>query len=79
MNLEFVPSAANFVLVRVGDGDKIFGALLPRPHRQHAQLQAAGVDSFPWERWIKNRRLIADCAARSREGPPSRLRTEAPP
>ncbi|HEY5743826.1 MAG TPA: histidinol-phosphate transaminase [Terrimicrobiaceae bacterium] len=30
LELEFVPSAANFVLVRVGDGDKIFDALLRR-------------------------------------------------
>jgi histidinol-phosphate aminotransferase len=30
MNLEFVPSYANFVLVRVGDGKKVFEALLRR-------------------------------------------------
>lgn len=30
MGLEYVPSAANFVLVRVGDGDAIFQALLRR-------------------------------------------------
>ena len=30
MNLRFVPSAANFVLVNVGDGTKIFRALLER-------------------------------------------------
>ncbi len=30
MNLEFVPSAANFVLVRVGDGAKVFGELQKR-------------------------------------------------
>ena len=30
MNLEFVPSHANFVLVRVGDGKKVFDALLRR-------------------------------------------------
>ncbi len=28
MGLEFVPSAANFVLVRVGDGDQVFAGLL---------------------------------------------------
>lgn len=30
MGLEFVPSAANFVLLRVGDGDAVFKALLKR-------------------------------------------------
>ena len=30
MGLEFVPSAANFVLLRVGDGDQVFQALLRR-------------------------------------------------
>ncbi len=30
MDLEFVPSQANFVLVRVGDGDAVFQALLKR-------------------------------------------------
>jgi histidinol-phosphate aminotransferase len=30
MDLEYVPSAANFVLVRVGDGDAVFQALLKR-------------------------------------------------
>ena len=30
MGLEFVPSAANFVLVRVGDGDAVFQSLLRR-------------------------------------------------
>jgi len=30
MNLEFIPSAANFVLVKVGDGPAIFRALLDR-------------------------------------------------
>ncbi len=30
MGLEFVPSHANFVLVRVGDGKKVFEALLRR-------------------------------------------------
>lgn len=30
MDLEFVPSSANFVLVRVGDGDRVFQALLQK-------------------------------------------------
>lgn len=30
MGLEFVPSLANFVLVRVGDGDEVFAALMRR-------------------------------------------------
>jgi histidinol-phosphate aminotransferase len=30
MGLEYVPSAANFVLVRVGDGDRVFQSLLRR-------------------------------------------------
>lgn len=30
LGLEFVPSAANFILVRVGDGDAVFGGLLKR-------------------------------------------------
>ncbi len=30
MNLEYVPSRANFVLVKVGDGDVIFDAMLRR-------------------------------------------------
>ena len=47
MQLEFIPSAANFVLVKVGDARAIiFKALLQRHHRARAQrLQVAGVDS----------------------------------
>jgi len=62
MNLEFVPSAANFVLVRVGDGDKIFEALLRRG------LIVRAMRSYKLPEWIRvsvgtmdqNRRLIAE-------------------
>ena len=30
MHLEYVPSRANFVLVKVGDGDAVFDAMLRR-------------------------------------------------
>jgi histidinol-phosphate aminotransferase len=30
MKLEFVPSAGNFILVRVGDGQRVFGELQKR-------------------------------------------------
>ena len=62
MSLEFVPSAANFVLVRVGDGDKIFQALLRRG------LIVRAMRSYKLPEWIRvsvgtmdqNRRLIAE-------------------
>ncbi|HVQ21627.1 MAG TPA: histidinol-phosphate transaminase, partial [Terrimicrobiaceae bacterium] len=47
MNLEFVPSAANFVLVRVGDGDKIFEALLRRG------LIVRAMRSYKLPEWIR--------------------------
>ena len=76
MNLEFVPSAANFVLVRVGDGDKIFEALLRRG------LIVRAMRSYKLPEWIRvsvgtmdqNRRLIAELRGLLAEGPPSSLR-----
>jgi histidinol-phosphate aminotransferase len=61
MNLRFVPGAANFVLVNVGDGAKIFRALLER----HIIVRALKGYSLP--QWIRisvgtmeqNRRCIA--------------------
>jgi histidinol-phosphate aminotransferase len=61
MNLRFVPGAANFVLVNVGDGPKIFRALLER----HIIVRALKGYNLP--QWIRisvgtmeqNRRCIA--------------------
>jgi histidinol-phosphate aminotransferase len=61
MNLRFVPSVANFVLVNVGDGAKIFRALLDR----HIIVRALKGYNLP--QWIRisvgtmeqNRRCIA--------------------
>jgi histidinol-phosphate aminotransferase len=47
MNLEFVPSHANFVLVRVGDGKKVFDALL----RRGIIVRAMGSYGLP--EWIR--------------------------
>jgi len=47
MNLEFVPSHANFVLVRVGDGKKVFDALL----RHGIIVRAMGGYGLP--EWIR--------------------------
>jgi histidinol-phosphate aminotransferase len=47
MGLEFVPSAANFVLVNVGDGDKVFQALL----RQGIIVRA--MRSYKMPAWIR--------------------------
>ncbi len=47
MGLEFVPSHANFVLVRVGDGGKVFGALL----RKGIIVRAMGSYGLPG--WIR--------------------------
>lgn len=47
MGLEFVPSHANFVLVRVGDGAKVFGALL----RKGIIVRAMGSYGLPG--WIR--------------------------
>ncbi len=62
MGLEYVPSAANFVLVRVGDGDAIFQALLRRG------LIVRAMRSYKLPEWIRisigtmdqNQRLIAE-------------------
>lgn len=47
MNLEFVPSHANFVLVRVGDGKKVFEALLRRG------LIVRAMGSYGLPEWIR--------------------------
>ena len=47
MNLEFVPSHANFVLVRVGDGKKVFDALLRRG------LIVRAMGSYGLPEWIR--------------------------
>ena len=62
MGLEFVPSFANFVLVHVGDGDKVFQALLRRG------LIVRAMRSYKLPEWIRvsvgtmeqNRRFIAE-------------------
>jgi histidinol-phosphate aminotransferase len=61
MNLRFVPGAANFVLVRVGDGAKIFRALL------HRQIIVRALKGYNLPEWIRisvgtmeqNKRCIA--------------------
>ena len=70
MGLEFVPSAANFVLVRVGDGDKVFQALLRRG------LIVRAMRSYKLPEWLRvsvgtmdqNRRLIAELRRLDSEG-----------
>jgi histidinol-phosphate aminotransferase len=70
MNLEFVPSAANFVLLRVGDGDKVFQALL----RRGVIIRA--MRSYKLPGWIRvsvgtmdqNRRFIAELRRLNEEG-----------
>jgi histidinol-phosphate aminotransferase len=70
MDLEFVPSAANFVLVRVGDGDKTFQALLRRG------LIVRAMRSYKLPEWIRvsvgtmnqNRRFIAELRRLDSEG-----------
>ena len=61
LNLQFVPSLANFVLVNVGDGAKIFRALL-----EHRVIVRAlkGYNLAPWVRisvgtMEQNRRCVA--------------------
>jgi histidinol-phosphate aminotransferase len=61
MNLRFVPSVANFVLVNVGDGTKIFRALLER------RIIVRALKGYNLAQWIRisvgtmeqNRRCIA--------------------
>ncbi|HMG04956.1 MAG TPA: aminotransferase class I/II-fold pyridoxal phosphate-dependent enzyme, partial [Chthoniobacterales bacterium] len=61
MNLRFVPSAANFVLVNVGDGAEVFRALLGR------QIIVRALKGYHLPEWIRisvgtmeqNRRCIA--------------------
>jgi histidinol-phosphate aminotransferase len=70
LDLEFVPSAANFVLVRVGDGDKVFEALLRRG------LIVRAMRSYKLPEWIRvsvgtmdqNRRFVAELERLNSEG-----------
>jgi histidinol-phosphate aminotransferase len=70
MDLEFVPSAANFVLVRVGDGDRVFQALLRRG------LIVRAMRSYKLPEWLRvsvgtmdqNRLLIAELRRIDSEG-----------
>ena len=65
MNLEFVPSCANFILVKVGAGDKVFRAL----QAQGVIVRPMGAYKLP--DWIRvtvglpseNRRLLSALAA----------------
>jgi len=70
MGLEFVPSVANFVLVRVGDGDAVFQTLLRRG------LIVRAMRSYKLPEWIRvsvgtmeqNRRFISELKAMDSEG-----------
>ena len=70
MGLEFVPSAANFVLVRVGDGGKVVEALLRRG------LIVRAMRSYKLPEWIRvsvgtmdqNRRFVAELQRLNSEG-----------
>ena len=70
MGLEFVPSFANFVLVKVGDGKETFEAML----RKGIILRAMGSYGLP--EWIRisvgtmdqNRRCIAELKELAKEG-----------
>lgn len=46
-NLEFVPSTANFILLRVGDGQKVFQALQPRG------VIVRPMDGYQLPEWIR--------------------------
>ena len=60
MGLEYVPSQANFVLVKVGDGNGVFKALMAKGrHRaRHGVVSIAGVDSRLGRHDAQNRRFI---------------------
>ena len=70
MNLEFVPSSANFVLVRVGDGDEVFRSLLRRG------LIVRAMRSYKLPEWVRvsvgttdqNERFIAEMRRLAAEG-----------
>ena len=70
MGLHFVPSAANFVLVHVGDGDAVFKALLRRG------LIVRAMRSYKLPEWIRvsvgtmeqNRAFIQNLRALDQEG-----------
>jgi histidinol-phosphate aminotransferase len=74
MGLEFVPSHANFVLVRVGDGDAVFNELLKQG------LIVRAMRSYKMPEWIRvsvgtmeqNRRFIAALRALDAAGTVSR-------
>ena len=70
MGLEFVPSSANFVLVRVGDGNAVFQALL------RLGVIVRAMASYKMPEWIRisvgtmeqNRRFIEELRALDRAG-----------
>jgi histidinol-phosphate aminotransferase len=70
MDLEFVPSSANFVLLRVGDGDKVFENLLRRG------VIVRPMRSYKLPEWLRvsvgtmdqNRRFIAELRGLDSEG-----------
>ncbi len=70
MGLEFVPSFANFVLVRVGDGDNVFQTLLQKG------IIVRAMRSYKLPEWIRvsvgtmeqNRRFIAELRALDAQG-----------
>ncbi len=65
LGLEFVPSEANFILVRVGDGDRVFDAL------QRRGVIVRPVRSYGMPEWVRvtvgtpeqNERLLRELAA----------------
>ena len=70
MGLEFVPSVANFVLLRVGDGDAVFQALLKRG------VIVRAMRSYKLPEWIRvsvgtmeqNRRFLEELKSLQAEG-----------